>query len=95
MQGRYIARHDYPILVENKVVGKVTSGTLSPTLNEAIALGYVPYNYSKRGQILTVEIRGKQYPAEIVKKAREFEFWIFSTPTALGFSISKVPRVGA
>ena len=68
MQGRYIARHGYPILLDNQVIGEVTSGTLSPTLNKAIALGYVPYNYSKIGQKLKVEIRGKQHEAEIVKK---------------------------
>ena len=68
MQGRYIARHGYSILLDNQVVGEITSGTLSPTLNSAIALGYVPYSYSKIGQILTVEIRGKQHQAEVVKK---------------------------
>ena len=68
MKGKYIARHGYPILVDNQVVGEVTSGTLSPTLNKAIALGYVSYNYSKIGQKLTVKIREKLYPAVIVKK---------------------------
>lgn len=68
MQGKYIARHDYPIIIDNEMVGKVTSGTLSPTLNKAIALGYVTYNYSKIGQKLTVEIREKLYPAVVVKK---------------------------
>ncbi len=68
MEGRYIARHGYPILSENQVIGEVTSGTLSPTLNNAIALGYVDYNHSKIGQKLTVEIRGKQHEAEIIKK---------------------------
>ncbi|BAQ61512.1 aminomethyltransferase [Geminocystis sp. NIES-3708] len=68
MEGKYIARHDYPIIINNQMVGKITSGTLSPTLNKAIALGYVPYNYSKIGQKLTVEIRGNLYPATVVKK---------------------------
>lgn len=68
MEGRNIARHDYPIMVNNQVIGKVTSGTLSPTLNRAIALGYVSNQYSKIGQTLMVEIRDKLYPAKIVKK---------------------------
>ncbi|MBL1211534.1 glycine cleavage system aminomethyltransferase GcvT [Geminocystis sp. GBBB08] len=68
MEGKYIARHDYPIILNNQIIGNITSGTLSPTLNKAIALGYVPYNYSKIGQKLTVEIREKLYPAVIVKK---------------------------
>ncbi|AFZ42605.1 aminomethyltransferase [Halothece sp. PCC 7418] len=68
MQGRGIARHDYPILQEGKEVGIVTSGTLSPTLGKAIALGYVPKSLAKVGQALEVEIRGKKYPAQVVKK---------------------------
>jgi len=68
MQARGIARHDYPILSEGEKVGIVTSGTLSPTLDKAIALGYVPTSLSKVGQPLEIEIRGKRYPAQVVKK---------------------------
>jgi aminomethyltransferase len=50
------------------VVGEVTSGTQSPTLGKAIALAYVPTPLSKIGQSLEVEIRGKTYPAVVVKK---------------------------
>lgn len=68
MEDRYIARHGYPVLVDNNVVGEVTSGTLSPTLNKPIALAYVPTSLSKVGQKLAVEIRGKTYAAKVVKK---------------------------
>jgi aminomethyltransferase len=68
MSGRHIARHDYPVWFEGKEVGKITSGTLSPTLEKAIALAYVPINLAKVGQQLEVEIRGKNYPATVVKK---------------------------
>lgn len=68
MQGRNIARHGYPVLHEGDVVGEVTSGTQSPLLGYAIALAYVPTALSKPEQILDVEIRGKQYPAIVVKK---------------------------
>ena len=68
MQGRHIARHGYPVLHEGTSVGEVTSGTLSPTLGKAIALAYVPTQLSKIGQQLEVEIRGKSYPAILVKK---------------------------
>ena len=67
-EGRYIARHGYPLFLDGEKIGEVTSGTLSPTLNKAIALGYVDSKYSKRGQTFTVEIRKKQYPIEVVKK---------------------------
>lgn len=68
MQGRYIARHGYPVISEGKTVGEVTSGTLSPTLGKAVALAYIPTNLSKIGQQLEVEIRGKYYPGIVVKK---------------------------
>ncbi|MEA5468455.1 glycine cleavage system aminomethyltransferase GcvT [Spirulina sp. 06S082] len=68
MQGRYIARHGYPIIAEGEKVGEVTSGTLSPTLGKAIALAYVPKQLAKKGTLLEVEIRGKTHPATVVKK---------------------------
>ena len=68
MSGRYIARHGYPVIFEGEAVGEVTSGTLAPTVGKAIALAYVPKSLSKAGQALEVEIRGKTYPATVVKK---------------------------
>lgn len=68
MEGRYIARHGYPVLSGGQIVGEITSGTLSPTLGKAIALAIVPKFLSKIGQSLEVEIRGKSYPAIVVKK---------------------------
>jgi aminomethyltransferase len=68
MQGRNIARHGYPVFHAGNPVGEVTSGTLAPTVNRAIALAYVPPALSQPGQPLEVEIRGKCYPAVVVKK---------------------------
>ncbi|MEG4323576.1 MULTISPECIES: glycine cleavage system aminomethyltransferase GcvT [unclassified Microcoleus] len=68
MQGRHIARHGYPVIFDSETVGEVTSGTLSPTLNRAVALAVVPAKLAKIGQQLEVEIRGKNYPATVVKK---------------------------
>lgn len=68
MEGKYIARHGYPVVSDGKVIGEVTSGTFSPTLNKAISLAYLPKYLSKIGQKLEVEIRGKLYPAKVVKK---------------------------
>ena len=68
MQGRYIARHDYPVAIDGQLAGIVTSGTMSPTLGQPIALAYVPTEFAKLGQIVEVEIRGKLHPAIVVKK---------------------------
>lgn len=68
MLGKQIARHDYPILHNGKNVGIVTSGTLAPTLQKAIALGYVPTELAKVGQELEVEVRGKTYGIKVVQK---------------------------
>ena len=68
LQGRAIARHDYPVLHNGETVGIVTSGTWSPTLEEAIALAYVPPSLAKLGTELSVEIRGKAQPATVVRK---------------------------
>ncbi len=68
MADRNIARHDYPVLHQGTTIGTVTSGTLSPTLGYPIALAYVPAALAKVGQDLQVEIRGKPYPAQVVKR---------------------------
>ncbi|MGG6268225.1 glycine cleavage system aminomethyltransferase GcvT [Leptolyngbya sp. AN03gr2] len=68
MQGRNIARHDYPIFADGQEVGIVTSGTLAPTVGQAIALGYIPTELSKPGQLVEIGIRGKNYGAIVVKR---------------------------
>jgi aminomethyltransferase len=68
MQGRTIARHDYPVVSAGRSLGLVTSGTLSPTLGYPIALAYLPTALAKVGQSVEVEIRGKTHPALVVKK---------------------------
>ena len=68
LQGRAIARHGYPVLHNGQVVGKITSGSWSPTLNKGIALACVPTGLAKVGTALTVEIRGKAEPALVVRR---------------------------
>jgi aminomethyltransferase len=68
LEGRNIARHDYPIRYEGETVGIVTSGTMSPTLGKAIAFGYVPIDLAKNGQIVQVQIRDKEFPAKVTKR---------------------------
>ena len=66
MTGRKIARENYPIRHEDQVVGKVTSGTFSPSLNRPIAMGYVRHDLAQEGQTLDVEIRGSLETAKVV-----------------------------
>jgi aminomethyltransferase len=68
MQGRHIARHDYEVYAEGQPVGIVTSGTFGPTVEKAIALAYVPPAFSQIGQPLSIQIRGKDCPAIVVKR---------------------------
>jgi aminomethyltransferase len=68
MEGRNIARHDYPIRLDGETIGVITSGTMSPTLGKPIALGYVPSHLATVGQALQVQIRDRDYAARIVKR---------------------------
>ncbi len=67
MTGRGIARHGYPIVVDGKPVGTVTSGSPGPTVGKNIGLGYVPKALSRVGTTLGIEIRGKVVDAVIVR----------------------------
>ena len=49
-------------------VGTVVSGTQSPTLNAGIGMAYVPPSFATPGTALQIEIRGKRFAAEVVKK---------------------------
>jgi len=63
---RGVPRHGYDITnVENNVIGTVTSGTMSPTLDEPIGLGYVPVEYADPGTSIRVVVRGRSKKAKI------------------------------
>jgi aminomethyltransferase len=63
-----IARHDYEIKdFEGLVIGKVTSGTQSPTLGKAIGMGYVQAQYAPIGTEIYIAIRNTLLKAEVVK----------------------------
>lgn len=65
MEGRGIPRQGYPIAVDGKVVGMVTSGTHSPTLGAPIGVGYVPAALGKQGTALQIVIRDKHVAAKV------------------------------
>ncbi len=60
-------RHGYKIMKDGKQVGEVTSGTMSPTLQKNLGLGYVPPELKAIGSTFEIEIRGKNYPAVVVE----------------------------
>ncbi|MGZ3920029.1 MAG: glycine cleavage system aminomethyltransferase GcvT [Bacteroidia bacterium] len=65
---RGIPRHDYPIAdFKGEIIGKVTSGTQSPTLNKAIGMGYVKTEFATAGTEISVIIREKPVKAKVVK----------------------------
>ncbi len=71
MDDRSVARKDYPILLEGKNVGRVTSGTFSPTLEKGIGLGLVETmltEWLSVGSEISVEVRGQPHPAIVSKK---------------------------
>ena len=63
-----IPRHHYPILDANgNAIGVVTSGTMSPSMNKAIGMGYVRIEHSSVDSEIFIEIRGKSIKAKVVK----------------------------
>ncbi len=61
-------RPHYTLFSSGSPVGEITSGTLSPSLNIGIGMGYVSAASAKIGTPLEVEIRGQKFPATIEKK---------------------------
>jgi aminomethyltransferase len=65
---RGVPRHGYDIVDGNgKTIGVVTSGTMSPSLNKGIGLGYVPTIFTEIGSKINVQIRKNAVPATVVK----------------------------
>ncbi|WP_255149101.1 glycine cleavage system aminomethyltransferase GcvT [Halorarius halobius] len=63
---RGVPRHGYDIVnTENRVIGEVTSGTMSPTLDQPIGMGYLPTEYADPGTTVRVVVRGQQKKARV------------------------------
>ncbi|MCC8424617.1 glycine cleavage system aminomethyltransferase GcvT [Mucilaginibacter sp. UR6-11] len=68
MIDRGIPRHDYEIVdADGNIIGKVTSGTQSPSLQKAIGMGYVKTGFAKEGTEIFIKIRDNNVKARIVK----------------------------
>jgi aminomethyltransferase len=67
LDGRRAAREGASVLSEGRTIGRVTSGTVTPTLNKAIAMAYVEPAFTTLGTTCTVDVRGKTEAARVVK----------------------------
>ena len=67
MKEKAVPRTGYLIKDGGKNIGRVTSGTFSPIRDDFIGMGYILKDFARPGGIISIEIRGKLIPAEIVK----------------------------
>ena len=68
MIDRGIPRHDYLIRdEEGNLIGRVTSGTQSPTLSKGIGLGYVLTGHAALDSEIFIDVREKSLKAKVVK----------------------------
>jgi len=67
VEGRRAPREEYQVLAGEEPVGRVTSGTHSPTLGKPIAMAYVARSHAEPGTSVEVDIRGRPAPAKVVK----------------------------
>ena len=61
-----IARANYELQKQGRTIGRITSGTKSPSLGKSIAVGYVSFEDSEIGNHVDVNVRGRSVPAKIV-----------------------------
>lgn len=68
MTERAVPRHDYEIVDANgETIGIVTSGTMSPSMNKGIGMGYVQTSFSAVDSEIFIRIRKNDVPAKVVK----------------------------
>jgi len=63
---KVVARHGYGVYLDGPQVDVVRSGTVTPTVNCAIGVTYLPAGEAKPGTRFTIDVRGKRAPAEVV-----------------------------
>lgn len=63
-------RHDYPVWLPggDRPLSTLTSGSLSPTLGVGIGMAYLPTEFAKPGTAVEIEIRGRRFAGEVVRK---------------------------
>lgn len=66
MIDRGIPRTGYDVLKDDEIIGKITSGTQSPTLNKSLGFALIDEKYAKIGTELVVQVRRRQVKAKVV-----------------------------
>jgi aminomethyltransferase len=66
MTDRGIARDGFDVYINEEKIGQVTSGSPAPFLKKNIGLAFVPIEFAKTGQEITIDVRGKKLTAQIV-----------------------------
>jgi aminomethyltransferase len=68
LEDKGVPRQGYKVCDgDHQEIGRVTSGTMSPSLKKAIGLAYVPVNLAKAGSEIYIEVRDKLLKASVVK----------------------------
>ena len=67
LEGRRVPREEYAVKHGDQAIGHVSSGTFSPTLNHPIAMAFVSPEFANVGTEVTVDLRGKGLPAQVVE----------------------------
>lgn len=68
LEDRGIPRKDYEIVNENdEVIGRVTSGTMSPVLKKGIGMGYLNKGYTKFDTRIFIKVRNRKLKAKVIK----------------------------
>ena len=65
MVGRGVGRHGYPVLLDGKKIGEVTSGPMGPSIDKAVGIAYVPAAQAAIGTRIDIEIRQKPVEAKV------------------------------
>ena len=68
LEGNAIPRHGYPVEVDGRQVGEVTTGYRSISTGKSVAMAMIDKPYDKLGTEVEVRIRKKTFPAKVVKK---------------------------
>ncbi len=53
---------------DGEQIGELSSGVFSPSLKEGIAMAYLPVDFAKIGTEVDIDVRGRKFPAKVVKK---------------------------